>query len=147
MTKKCSMQKKKESLEVKAPAKCSMQKKKESLAKKSEGAIGDTIKMNIDYNTFMRLLDSAAYLSGDAEYHDALWDYYSDFGEMSTKADEFFDNLFQYTDWCDVDEMYDEHISDDYKDDSKSREECVVAAIEAGDVDARKYGDHYLVLN
>lgn len=114
-------------------------------AKKCEAS--DTIKMNIDYNTFMRLCDSAAYLSGDKDYHDALWNYYFDGGEITVRADEFFDNLFQYTDWKDAEEIYDEVLDDEYKDDSKSKEECIQAAIDAGDLDAyRQDNGMYLIM-
>ena len=74
---------------------CSMQKKKESFAKTSEG-VGGKIKMGIDYNMFMRMCASAAYLDNNEDYWDALWEYYSEMGEIED-ACEFFDNLFQYT--------------------------------------------------
>lgn len=115
-------------------------------SKKSEG-IDDRIKMNIDYNTFMELCDKAAYLDGDKDYHNALWDYFSAVGEISEDATVFFDNLFQYTAWKDVDELYDEFLSDKYKDSSKSRKECVQDAIDDGNIDATEYGDgKYLVI-
>lgn len=111
-------------------------------SKKNEDAdVGGTIKMNIDYNTFMELCANAAYLTDDKDYHDALWEYYKDFGEIDGEASVFFDNLFQYTDWADVERIYDEMLSDKYKDDSKSKEECVQAAIDDGDLDAVEYGD------
>jgi hypothetical protein len=142
----------KESLESKKPEACNGGKKddkkdgKAAESKKSEG-IGDHIKMNIDYNTFMRLLDAAAYLEADDDYKDALWDYYSEFGEIDGDADVFFDNLFQYTDWKDVDDTYDE-LDDSFKDESKSKEECIRAALEeASEINGStvsQYGDHYL---
>lgn len=124
----------------------SMRRKQESLSKKNEDVVG-TIKMNIDYNTFMRLCANAAYLADDKDYHDALWEYYSEFGEISEDADVFFDNLFQYTEWCDVDELYEEYLDDKFKDESKSREECIQAAIVDGDLNAYKHDSgNYLVL-
>ena len=113
-------------------------------SKKSEGVSG-TIKMNIDYNTFMRLLDAAAYLDADDDYKDALWDYYSEFGEIDGNAFEFFDNLFQYTAWYDVDEMYDA-IGERFQDESKSKEECIQDAIDDVDMTICPYNDHYLVI-
>ena len=115
-------------------------------SKKSEGVSG-TIKMNIDYNTFMRLLDAAAYLDASGDYKDALWEYYSEFGELDGEACEFFDNLFQYTSWGDADYVYDECLSDKYKDESKSKAECIEAAIDDGDVNAYKHeSGNYLVI-
>ena len=116
-----------------------------SESKKCESVSG-TIKMNIDYNTFMRLLDAAAYLDADEDYKDALWDYYSEMGEIGGEALVFFDNLFQYTAWYDVDEMYDE-IGERFQDESKSKEECIQDAIDDGDLTIYQYKDHYLVLN
>lgn len=113
-------------------------------SKKSEGIDG-AIKMNIDYNTFMRLLDAAAYLDADDDYKDALWDYYSEFGEIDGDADVFFDNLFQYTAWYDVDEMYDA-IGERFQDESKSKEECIQDAIDDVDMTICPYNDHYLVI-
>ena len=113
-------------------------------SKKSE-SISDTIKMNIDYNTFMRLLDSAAFLSADEDYKDALWDYYSEMGEIGDDAIVFFDNLFQYTAWYDVDEMYD-NIGERFQDESKSKEECIQDAMDDVDMAIYQYKDHYLVI-
>lgn len=114
-------------------------------SKKSEG-IGDRIKMGIDYNMFMRMCGSAAYLDDNEDYWDALWEYYSEMGEIED-ACEFFDNLFQYTAWCDADEVYDEYLDDKYKDESKSKEECIQAAIDEGDLDAYKHEKgNYLVI-
>ena len=113
--------------------------------KKSEG-IGDRIKMGIDYNMFMRMCRTAAYLDEDEDYWDALWEYYSEMGEISD-ALEFFDNLFQYTAWCDADELYDEYLDDKFKDKSKSKEECIEAAIDDGDLQAYKHEKgNYLVI-
>ncbi|MBR4407410.1 MAG: hypothetical protein IKT27_03755 [Clostridia bacterium] len=108
-----------------------------SESKKSEG-ISDTIKMNIDYNTFMRLCAAAAYLDEDEDYWDALWEYYSEMGEIQGSAFEFFDNLFQYTDWADEERVYGEMLDDKYKDKNKSKGECIQAAIDDGDLDAYK---------
>ena len=114
-------------------------------SKKSEG-IGDRIKMGIDYNMFMRMCGSAAYLDDNEDYWDALWEYYSEMGEIED-ACEFFDNLFQYTAWCDEDEVYDEYLDDKFKDESKSKEECIQAAIDDGDLDAYKHEKgNYLVI-
>ena len=114
--------------------------------KKSEG-IGDRIKMGIDYNMFMRMCGSAAYLDDNEDYWDALWEYYSEMGEIAD-ACEFFDNLFQYTAWCDADTVYDEYLDDKFKDESKSKEECIQAAIDDGDLDAYKHDSgNYLVIN
>ena len=116
-----------------------------SESKKSEG-IGDRIKMGIDYNMFMRMCGSAAYLDDNEDYWDALWEYYSEMGEIED-ACEFFDNLFQYTAWCDEDEVYDEYLDDKFKDESKSKEECIQAAIDDGDLNAYKHEKgNYLVL-
>lgn len=117
----------------------------ESESKKSEG-IGDRIKMGIDYNMFMRMCRTAAYLDEDEDYWDALWEYYSEMGEIED-ALVFFDNLFQYTAWCDADELYDEYLDDKFKDDSKSKEECIEAAIDDGDLQAYKHEKgNYLVI-
>ncbi len=111
-------------------------------AKKSEG-ISDMIDAKIDYNMFMRMCKTAAYLEEDEDYWDALWEYYSDLGSIGD-ALVFFDNLFQYTAWKDVDETYDE-LKDEYKDESKSKEECIEKAIDEGVLDGvYPYGDHYL---
>lgn len=119
--------------------------KKQGESKKSEG-IGDRIKMGIDYNMFMRMCRTAAYLDEDEDYWDALWEYYSEMGEIED-ALVFFDNLFQYTAWCDVDELYDEYLDDKFKDDSKSKEECIDAAIDDGDLQAYKHEKgNYLVI-
>ena len=119
---------------------------KPSESKKSEG-IGDRIKMGIDYNMFMRMCGSAAYLDDNEDYWDALWEYYSEMGEIED-ACEFFDNLFQYTAWCDADTVYDEYLDDKFKDESKSKEECIQAAIDDGDLDAYKHDSgNYLVIS
>lgn len=111
-------------------------------AKKSEG-ISDMIDAKIDYNMFMRMCKTAAYLEEDEDYWDALWEYYSDLGSIGD-ALVFFDNLFQYTAWKDVDETYDE-LKDEYKDESHTKEECIDKAIDEGALDGvYPYGDHYL---
>lgn len=116
-----------------------------SESKKSEG-IGSRIKMGIDYNMFMRMCRTAAYLDEDEDYWDALWEYYSEMGEIED-ALVFFDNLFQYTAWCDADEVYDEYLDDKFKDNSKSKEECIEAAIDDGDLQAYKHEKgNYLVI-
>lgn len=112
--------------------------------KKSEG-VGGKIKMGIDYNMFMRMCASAAYLDDNEDYWDALWEYYSEMGEIED-ACEFFDNLFQYTSWCDEDEVYDEYLDDSYKDGTKSKAECIEAAVDAGDLDVFKTDKGYLVI-
>jgi len=113
--------------------------------KKSEG-VGGKIMMGIDYNMFMRLCASAAYLDDNEDYWDALWEYYSEMGEIED-ACGFFDNLFQYTAWCDADEVYDEYLDDKFKDESKSKEECIEAAIDDGDLQAYKHEKgNYLVI-
>lgn len=115
-------------------------------SKKSEG-IGDRIKMGVDYKMFMRMCGSAAYLDDNEDYWDALWEYYSEMGEIED-ACEFFDNLFQYTAWCDADTVYDEYLDDKFKDESKSKEECIQAAIDDGDLDAYKHDSgNYLVIS
>ena len=120
-------------------------KKPAESSTKSEG-IGNRIKMGIDYNMFMRMCRTAAYLDEDEDYWDALWEYYSEMGEISD-ALEFFDNLFQYTAWCDADEVYDEYLDDKFKDESKSKEECIDAAIADGDLQAYKHEKgNYLVI-
>ena len=113
-------------------------------AKKSE-SVGGKIKMGIDYNMFMRMCASAAYLDENEDYWDALWEYYSEMGEIED-ACEFFDNLFQYTSWCDEDEVYDEYLDDSYKDGTKSKAECIEAAVDAGDLDVFKTDKGYLVI-
>ena len=114
-------------------------------SKKSEG-YNDTIKMGIDYNMFMRMCRTAAYLDEDEDYWDALWEYYSEMGEIPD-ALEFFDNLFQYTAWCDVDELYDEYLDDAYKDKSKSKETCIQEAVDGGDLGVYKHSSgKYLVV-
>lgn len=117
---------------------------KPSESKKSEG-VGGKIKMGIDYNMFMRMCASAAYLDENEDYWDALWEYYSEMGEIED-ACEFFDNLFQYTSWCDEDEVYDEYLDDSYKDGTKSKAECIEAAVDAGDLDVFKTDKGYLVI-
>ena len=121
---------------------------KQPEAKKSE-AVDDskTIKMNVDYNTFMRLCSTAAYLTSDENYWDALWEYYSDFGEITEEANVFFDNLFQYTDWKSEEDLYDESLPEKYKDGSKSKAECIQSAVEDGAIDATEYADGmYLII-
>lgn len=113
-------------------------------SKKSEG-VGGKIKMGIDYNMFMRMCASAAYLDENEDYWDALWEYYSEMGEIED-ACEFFDNLFQYTSWCDEDEVYDEYLDDSYKDGTKSKAACIEAAVDAGDLDVFKTDKGYLVI-
>ena len=113
-------------------------------SKQSEG-VGGKIKMGIDYNMFMRMCASAAYLDENEDYWDALWEYYSEMGEIED-ACEFFDNLFQYTSWCDEDEVYDEYLDDSYKDGTKSKAECIEAAVDAGDLDVFKTDKGYLVI-
>ena len=118
---------------------------KPSESKKSEG-VGGKIKMGIDYNMFMRMCASAAYLDDNEDYWDALWEYYSEMGEIED-ALVFFDKLFQYTAWCDVDELYDEYMGDAYKDKSKSKETCIQEAVDGGDLDAYKHSSgKYLVI-
>lgn len=118
-------------------------KKPES--KKSEG-ISDMIDAKIDYNMFMRMCKTAAYLEDDGDYWDALWDFYSEVGSIGD-ALVFFDNLFQYTAWKDVDETYDE-LDESDQDGSKSKEECIESVLDRdGEILGslvRKYGDHYL---
>lgn len=117
-------------------------KKPAESSKKSEG-ISDMIDAKIDYNMFMRMCKTAAYLEEDEDYWDALWEYYSDLGSIGD-ALVFFDNLFQYTAWKDVDETYDE-LKDEYKDESHTKEECIEKAIDEGALDGvYPYGDHYL---
>lgn len=117
-------------------------KKPAESSKKSEG-ISDMIDAKIDYNMFMRMCKTAAYLEEDEDYWDALWEYYSDLGSIGD-ALVFFDNLFQYTAWTDVDETYDE-LKDEYKDESHTKEECIEKAIDEGALDGvYPYGDHYL---
>lgn len=116
-----------------------------SESKKNEG-VGGKIKMGIDYNMFMRMCASAAYLDDNEDYWDALWEYYSEMGEIED-ACEFFDNLFQYTSWCDEDEVYDEYLDDSYKDDNKTKEQCIEAAIDNGDLNAYKHSSgNYLIV-
>ena len=122
-----------------------------SESKKSEG-IGDHIKMNIDYNTFMRLLDAAAYLEADDDYKDALWEYFSEFGELDGDACEFFDNLFQYTDWYTAEEVWENYDNIlGTKPEDKDAEEALDAYLEEhgddlGGASVYKHGDHYLIL-
>lgn len=78
-----------------------------SAVRRAKASALGTIKIGIDYILFMRLLDSAAFFSGDDNYKDALWDYFSDGGEISDGL-QFFDNLFQYTAWWDEEELADE---------------------------------------
>lgn len=131
--------------EVMKQIKGSMRRKQESLTKKNED-ISSRIQMGIDYNMFKRMCSTAAYLTEDEDYWDALWDYYSEGGPIDD-AFVFFDNLFQYTEWCDVDELYEEYLDDKFKDESKSREECIQAAIDDGDLQAYKHASgNYLVI-
>ena len=118
---------------------------KQPESKKNED-ISSRIQMGIDCNMFKRMCSSAAYLTEDENYWDALWDYYSEGGPIKD-ALVFFDNLFQYTEWCDVDELYEEYLDDKFKDESKSRVECIQAAIDDGDLDAYKHeSGNYLVI-
>lgn len=118
--------------------------KSKTESKKNEST--DTIKMGIDYTMFMRMCESAAFLDKDEDYWDALWEYYSGIGEIDD-ALVFFDNLFQYTSWKDVEETYDE-LPDEAKDDTKDKEEVIDAYLdENGEIRGNtvtKYGDHYL---
>lgn len=114
-------------------------------AKKSEG-FGNMIDAKLDYTMFMRMCKTAAYLKEDEDYWDALWEYYSELGNIGD-ALVFFDNLFQYTAWCDADEVYDEYLDEKFKDNSKSKEECIDAAIDDGDLQAYKHEKgNYLVI-
>lgn len=118
---------------------------KQPESKKNED-ISSRIQMGIDYKMFKRMCSTAAYLTEDEDYWDALWDYYSEGGPIAD-AFVFFDNLFQYTEWCDVDELYEEYLDDKFKDESKSREECIQAAIDEGDLQAYKHeSGNYLVI-
>lgn len=118
--------------------------------KKSEG-IGSRIKMGIDYNMFMRMCRTAAYLDEDEDYWDALWEYYSEMGEIED-ALVFFDNLFQYTAWKTAEELWSD-FSDILGDkpEDKDYEEALDAYLdendnEVGNAAAFKYGDHYLMV-
>ena len=121
-----------------------LEESNKSESKKNEST--DTIKMGIDYTMFMRMCESAAFLDKDEDYWDALWEYYSGIGEIDD-ALVFFDNLFQYTSWKDVEETYDE-FPDEAKDDTKDKEEVIDAYLdENGEIRGNtvtKYGDHYL---
>lgn len=131
--------------------KCSMSKKKESLATKSE-SISDMIDAKIDYNMFMRMCKTAAYLEEDEDYWDALWEYYSDLGSIGD-ALVFFDNLFQYTAWKTAEDLWTDYsnILGD-KPEGKDYEEALDAYLdengnEVGNSAVYKYGDHYLMLH
>jgi hypothetical protein len=104
------------------------------------------IDAKLDYTMFMRMCKTAAYIEEDEDYWDALWEYYSELGNIGD-ALVFFDNLFQYTAWCDADEVYDEYLDEKFKDNSKSKEECIDAAIDDGDLQAYKHEKgNYLVI-
>ena len=117
-------------------------------SKKSEG-VGDTIKMGIDYTMFMRMLDTAAYLDADDDYKEALWDYFSEMGEIED-ALVFFDNLFQYTDWKTAEEIWDDYSNIlGEKPEGQDAEEALDAYLEENDLggeSAYKHGDHYLIV-
>lgn len=124
-------------------------KKPES--KKSEG-ISDMIDAKIDYNMFMRMCKTAAYLEEDEDYWDALWEYYSDLGSIGD-ALVFFDNLFQYTSWKTAEDLWTDYsnILGD-KPEGKDYEEALDAYLdendnEVGNSAVYKYGDHYLMLH
>ena len=122
-----------------------------SESKKSEG-ISDMIDAKIDYNMFMRMCKTAAYLEEDEDYWDALWEYYSDLGSIGD-ALVFFDNLFQYTSWKTAEDLWTDYsnILGD-KPEGKDYEEALDAYLdengnEVGNSDVYKYGDHYLMLH
>ena len=124
-------------------------KKPES--KKSEG-ISDMIDAKIDYNMFMRMCKTAAYLEEDEDYWDALWEYFSEVGSIGD-ACEFFDNLFQYTSWKTAEDLWTDYsnILGD-KPEGKDYEEALDAYLdendnEVGNSAVYKYGDHYLMLH
>lgn len=119
--------------------------------KKSEG-ISDMIDAKIDYNMFMRMCKTAAFLEEDEDYWDALWEYYSDLGSIGD-ALVFFDNLFQYTSWKTAEDLWIDysHILGD-KPEGKDYEEALDAYLdendnEVGNSAVYKYGDHYLMLH
>lgn len=118
--------------------------------KKSEG-ISDMIDAKIDYNMFMRMCKTAAYLEEDEDYWDALWEYFSEVGSIGD-ALVFFDNLFQYTAWKTAEELWSD-FSDTLGDkpEGKDYEEALDAYLEENDNEvanaaAFKYGDHYLMV-
>ena len=120
-------------------------------AKKSEG-ISDMIDAKIDYNMFMRMCNTAAYLEEDEDYWDALWEYYSNLGSIGD-ALVFFDNLSQYTSWKTAKNLWTDYsnILGD-KPEGKDYEEALDAYLEengneVGNSDVYKYGDHYLMLH
>ena len=117
---------------------------------KSEG-ISDMIDAKIDYNMFMRMCKTAAYLEEDEDYWDALWEYFSEVGSIGD-ACEFFDNLFQYTAWKTAEELWSD-FSDilGNKPEDKDYEEALDAYLdendnEVGNAAAFKFGDHYLMI-
>lgn len=120
-------------------------------SKKSEG-ISDMIDAKIDYNMFMRMCKTAAYLEEDEDYWDALWEYYSEVGSIGD-ALVFFDNLFQYTSWKTAEELWTDYsnILGD-KPEGKDYEEALDAYLDENDNEVGrsavyKYGDHYLMLH
>lgn len=119
--------------------------------KKSEG-ISDMIDAKIDYNMFMRMCKTAAFLEEDEDYWDALWEYYSDLGSIGD-ALVFFDNLFQSTSWKTAEDLWTDYsnILGD-KPEGKDYEEALDAYLdendnEVGNSAVYKYGDHYLMLH
>jgi len=126
-------------------------KKPAESSKKSEG-ISDMIDAKIDYNMFMRMCKTAAYLEEDEDYWDALWEYYSEVGSIGD-ALVFFDNLFQYTSWKTAEELWTDYsnILGD-KPEGKDYEEALDAYLDENDNEVGrsavyKYGDHYLMLH
>lgn len=122
-----------------------------SESKKSEG-ISDMIDAKIDYNMFMRMCKTAAYLEEDEDYWDALWEYYSDVGSIGD-ALVFFDNLFQYTSWKTAKDLWTDYsnILGD-KPEGKDYEEALDAYLDENDNEVGKsavykYGNHYLMLH
>jgi hypothetical protein len=105
--------------------------------------------MGIDYTMFMRMLDTAAYLDADDDYKEALWDYFSEMGEIED-ALVFFDNLFQYTDWKTAEEIWDDYSNIlGEKPEGQDAEEALDAYLEENDLggeSAYKHGDHYLIV-
>ena len=126
-------------------------KKPAESSKKSEG-IPDMIDAKIDYNMFIRMCKTAAYLEEDEDYWDALWEYYSEVGSIGD-ALVFFDNLFQYTSWKTAEELWTDYsnILGD-KPEGKDYEEALDAYLDENDNEVGrsavyKYGDHYLMLH
>lgn len=122
-----------------------------SESKKSEG-ISDMIDAKIDYNMFMRMCKTAAYLEEDEDYWDALWDFYSEVGSIGD-ALVFFDNLFQYTSWKTAKDLWTDYsnILGD-KPEGKDYEEALDAYLDENDNEVGKsavykYGNHYLMLH